>query len=77
MYKTQQRMRRFSHDYPVLYAMFTAFIVTFMIAICFFLFYGPVELAYVFKCGWFMLLELVTIPSCVGLIIHICRIYGF
>ena len=77
MYETQRRMRRFKYCCPVLYAAFTTFITMVVVAICGVLFFGPMVLAGTFNCGWPMLLEFVTIPSCVGLVTHICRIYEF
>ena len=77
MYETHQRMRRFKDGRPTLYATFTTFIVMVVIAICGVLFFGPMVLAGTFHCGWPMLLEFVTVPSCVGLVTHVCRIYEF
>ena len=77
MYETQRRMRRFKYGRPVLYAAFTTFIIMVVIAICGTLFFGPMILAGMFNCGWPMLVEFLTIPSCVGLVTHICRIYEF
>ena len=77
MFEAQRRMRRFKYGRPVLYAAFTAFIIMVVIAICGSLFLGPLILAGIFNCGWPILLEFLTIPSCAGLITHVCRIYEF
>ena len=77
MFETQRRMRRFKYGRPVLYAAFTTFIIMVVIAICGVSFFGPMVLAVVFNCGWPLLLEFATIPFCVGLVTHVCRIYEF
>ena len=77
MFETQRRMRRFKYGHPVLYAAFTTFIIMVVIAICGVSFFVPMVLAGMFNCGWPMLLEFITIPSCVGLVTHIDKIYNF
>ena len=77
MYETHQRMRRFKYGHPVLYAGFTTFIIMVVIAICGVSFYGPICLVVMFNCGWPMLLEFITLPSCVGLVTYLYEIYDF